>query len=442
MNEQLGYAYDRAWNVNYRTNGALVQTFNLDALNQLTTLTRSGALTVVGTTTSGATNVIVNGSTAIRYVDNTFARTNVTLTDGTNTFTAIAQDSSARAETNTVTTYLPATASFAYDGNGNLITNGTRVFEYDDENQLIRITEPNSLKSEFTYDGKMRRRIRREYAWQLSNWRLANEVHYIYDGNLVIHERDPNNLPMLAYTRGNDVSGSLEGAGGVGGLLARSDQPSMSSQQPTSFYHNDGNGNVTMIVNSLQLAVATYLYDPFGNTLSYGGARADANHYRFSSQHVHPALGLVNYGYRDYDPTIQRWLARDPLGDRASLVLAALRSSVPPVSTADEQRIHRRGLSRAVGVTHSGTHKRGLIRGGADGGPYAFTRNSPTVAIDPLGLFSLWFGICFGNLDESDDPLDTQCGKCPLGTVTYSASYTCTYIIQIGDVTGPSSFSL
>ena len=38
----------------------------------------------------------------------------------------------------------------------------------------------------------MRRRIRREYAWQLGAWRMTNEVHYVYDGNLVIQERDAN----------------------------------------------------------------------------------------------------------------------------------------------------------------------------------------------------------------------------------------------------------
>jgi hypothetical protein len=29
-------------------------------------------------------------------------------------------------------------------------------------------------------------------------------------------------LPTVTYTRGNDLSGSLEGAGGIGGMLARS----------------------------------------------------------------------------------------------------------------------------------------------------------------------------------------------------------------------------
>ena len=92
LQEQFGYAYDAAGNLNYRTNNALVQTFTDNNLNQLSSVGRSGTLTVAGTTTSTATNVTVNGSAADRYNDNTFALAGFTVTNGNNTFTAIAQD--------------------------------------------------------------------------------------------------------------------------------------------------------------------------------------------------------------------------------------------------------------------------------------------------------------------------------------------------------------
>src|SRR5439155_6537881 len=196
-----------------------------------------------------------------------------------------------------------------------------RTYDYDDENQLIRVTEPSSWKSEFTYDGKMRRRIRREYLWQFGDWRLNQEVRYVYDGNPVIQERDANNLPIVGYTRGKDLSGSLEGAGGIGGLLAFSDLKSSISNPSHYFYHADGNGNVTMLVNSLQLAVAKYLYDPYGNTLSSSGPVADANLYRFSSKEAHAGSGLVYYLYRFYEPGLQRWLNQDPIGERGGIGL-------------------------------------------------------------------------------------------------------------------------
>ena len=145
---------------------------------------------MAGTTSSAATNVTVNTLTADRYADNTFARTNFTLADGNNTFTAIAQDSNNRKDTNSVTVNLPATAIFQYDVKGDLTSDGRRGMDYDDENQLSRITVTNSWKTEFTYDGLFRRRIRKEFAWQNGTFVPTNEVRYIYDAGLVIQERE------------------------------------------------------------------------------------------------------------------------------------------------------------------------------------------------------------------------------------------------------------
>src|SRR3989442_2913156 len=58
-----------------------------------------------------------------------------------------------------------------------------------------------------------------------------------------------------------------------------------------------------------------YAYDPFGNILSKSGPLADANNYRFSSQDYHQTSGLSLYLYRAYDPNLQRWLDRDPIGE-------------------------------------------------------------------------------------------------------------------------------
>src|SRR5262245_27154445 len=50
LHEQFGYAYDPADNLNYRTNNALVQTFAVNNVNELSSATRSGTLTVAGGT--------------------------------------------------------------------------------------------------------------------------------------------------------------------------------------------------------------------------------------------------------------------------------------------------------------------------------------------------------------------------------------------------------
>jgi RHS repeat-associated protein len=128
---------------------------------------------------------------------------------------------------------------------------------------------------------------------------------------------------MMTYTRGNDLSGTLQGAGGIGGLLARSDhsQPPSPYYSVHSYYHADGNGNVTMLVNASQMMVAKYLYDPYGNTLSMSGPLAAANTYRFSSKEWNNNAGYYYYLYRYYDPNLQRWLNRDPSEEEGGINL-------------------------------------------------------------------------------------------------------------------------
>jgi len=90
----------------------------------------------------------------------------------------------------------------------------------------------------------------------------------------------------------------------------------LSASSPRHYlYHCDANGNVTIMINSSQAAVAKYLYDPFGNILSSSGPSADANLYRFSSKELHQASGMIYYLFRYYDPSILRWPNHDRLGD-------------------------------------------------------------------------------------------------------------------------------
>ena len=103
----------------------------------------------------------------------------------------------------------------------------------------------------------------------------------------VIQECNLSGTPTVSYTRGTDLSGSMEGAGGIGGLLGRSHGYSSGNWSTHNFYHADGNGNITYLVNSSQALAASYRYDPFGNTTASSGTLASANVYRFSSKRRH-----------------------------------------------------------------------------------------------------------------------------------------------------------
>ena len=214
---------------------------------------------------------------------------------------------------------LPVSVNPRYDANGNLIWDGVKSYQYDAANELSQITALNQWQTTFVYDGLGRRRIKREASYQPSSntYVVTNEVHYVYDGMTVLQERDSNNNPLVTYTRGIDLSGRMQGAGGIGGLMARTDGTG------TTFYHTDGSGNVTMLVNSAGAMQAKYLYDPYGNTLGMWGTLAVGNTYRFSSKEIEPKSGIYYYGYRYYEPNLQRWLNRDPIGENGGLNLYA-----------------------------------------------------------------------------------------------------------------------
>jgi RHS repeat-associated protein len=205
---------------------------------------------------------------------------------------------------------------------------GLVLYNYDDENQLIldqyvSADWSNGWRNEYTYDGKLRLRKSIQYYWTLIGgtkgvWTQIDEKRYLYDGMLAMQERNSANPPTATYTRGTDLSGSLQGGGGIGGMLARSHgyNTGTGAWSTHNFYHADGNGNVTYMVSSSQTLAASYRYNPFGQTITSSGGLSGANTYRFSSKEFRSNSGMYYYGYRWYNPYVQRWVSRDPLNDR------------------------------------------------------------------------------------------------------------------------------
>jgi RHS repeat-associated protein len=136
LHEQYGYGYDKAGNLNERTNNALIQSFAVNDRNELSSASQSGTLTVAGTATmpSGnapyyngprVTSVTVNGQSADIYEDGSFGADGFTPVTGQNTYTAIAQDNFNDAQGNVVALASPGDtllAQYKYDPFGNLIS--------------------------------------------------------------------------------------------------------------------------------------------------------------------------------------------------------------------------------------------------------------------------------------------------------------------------------
>src|SRR5579885_774534 len=380
------------------------------AVNELNQITNAAmglpgffnpTVTVSGATTGPATNVTVNGVGANLHPDGTFDQY-FTATNGRNVFVAVARDAYGRQSTNVSAVNVQVTNSaYTYDLNGNLISDGTRNFAYDDENELISVWQTNVWREDYVYDGKLRRRITRQFTWNGSGWQLTNEVHYVYDGNVVIQERDQNNLPVVTYTRGEDLSGTLQGAGGIGGLLARTDMGQWigNDVNANAYYISDGRGNIIGLVNTNGWRVAHYKYDPYGNLLAESGPLASANQYRFSSKEWNDNASLYYYGFRFYDPNLQRWPNRDPLSEPGfqSLVDATENPQFGPSFFMSSEDWANRLL---FGIDSDSINV------------YRFVANNPCSNIDPSGLGILkWLHCltCKNKLKEAYKKADQEC---------------------------------
>jgi len=142
------------------------------------------------------------------------------------------------------------------------------------------------------------------------------DTAFVYDGWNVIAEYDVTSTPTLdtTYTWGMDLSGSMQGAGGVGGLFAVNDGTN-------TFYPTyDGNGNVSEYLNASGTNIAHYEYDAFGNIVKATGNSEDFR-YRFSTKPLDEEIGWYYYGYRYYDPQTGRWPSRDPIEEQGGINL-------------------------------------------------------------------------------------------------------------------------
>ena len=140
------------------------------------------------------------------------------------------------------------------------------------------------------------------------DWNLIHETIYTIDGSTT-------NTTGVQYFWGLDLSGTIQGAGGVGGLLA------VSRNGQFYFPTFDNNGNVTKYIDESRNVVAAYEYDDFGRTISQSGPLADFFRHRFSTKYYDPETGLYNYSLRFYSPDWRIWVSRDPIEEEGGLGL-------------------------------------------------------------------------------------------------------------------------
>ncbi len=211
-----------------------------------------------------------------------------------------------------------ATNALVHDAYGNLSRTAHHTCHFVDDN-LLEVVYTNRTRfghrcASFSYDALGRRKGKSSNPYGgPSSWR-----RFYRSGWLLLEEEVHNGAGVPAesvfHVWGRDLSGTLDGAGGVGGLLA--------TEVGGVWYFPlyDANGNVTDYVSETGEVVASYAYDAFGRTIAQSGPMADAFPFRFSTKYYDSETGLYYYGRRYYSPDLGRWLTRDPIEEEGNMV--------------------------------------------------------------------------------------------------------------------------
>lgn len=177
---------------------------------------------------------------------------------------------------------------YEYDLNGNLKSDGTKNFIFNDFNQLMEIRDlSDKTIASYTYDESGKRK---------STTTSQGTIHYYYDGDQVLYETDGNNQVLREYTY--DDNG----------------QPlTMTTNGKTYYYLVNYHGDVIALIDTAGNEVASYTYDAWGNILTQDGPMAEENPYRYARYRYDESTKLYYLMARYYNPVNGRFLSVDPI---------------------------------------------------------------------------------------------------------------------------------
>jgi RHS repeat-associated protein len=306
-------------------------TYTANNLNQYSQRTVADEILVTGSAVTGATVSVRlntnNAALANRHAeyfwksvdaDNSsaaFFTTNLKVT------AYIASGTTSLVRTETRTAIVPQTPeAFTWDADGNLLTDSLWTNSWDANNRMVltesRAAVPDAFKKRlsFQYDYMGRRTVKQaESGYSGGAYSTTNTTTYVWDGFNIVAEicNRQSVITTNFYTWAIDASGTLGGAGGVGGLAI------LSLNGTNCLPIFNGNGDVMGLVTTSGTIVAEYEYSPVGVLLKCSGPLAKANPFRFSTKPTDDENGVVPFQKRDYRPDLARFTSQDPLGQDA-----------------------------------------------------------------------------------------------------------------------------
>ena len=215
--------------------------------------------------------------------------------------------------TNTGTNGSGATyTSYTYDANGNTTHDGRT-------GQDLAWNELNLISGVSTTSGGNTSQLA-SYTWMADGAKYASAradgSGYVYKGALIFERNAAGKL-------------SLDAALTTGGRITAQKDASTGAVTGYTVHHHitDHLGSVRAVVDFAGSVLETSDFLPYGTRWSQTGGSSSAtitdatNRWRYSGKEeqaaaLNPALPLIDFGARMYDPAIARWMSVDPLAEK------------------------------------------------------------------------------------------------------------------------------
>jgi RHS repeat-associated protein len=192
-----------------------------------------------------------------------------------------------------------------YDANGNLTSDGSNVFLYDNENRLVErrtLGQTNCSTNTVDYSGTLLSRLHYDPLGRL--YRITDNAgqpnYFLTDGDALIMEYgEPGNIRQR-YVHGNSAGADdpliwYEGNSVADGFLRN--------------LYADSRGSIVLVADGAGRAVYRNSFGAFGEQGSGNGGR-----FQYTGQAYLRELGMYYYKARIYAPEIGRFLQTDPIG--------------------------------------------------------------------------------------------------------------------------------
>jgi RHS repeat-associated protein len=176
-------------------------------------------------------------------------------------------------------------ATFAYDLNGNLTSDGSTSFVYDAENRLVSASGAKTAALAYDPLGRL---------WQVTSG--ATTTRFLYDGDRLVMEYNGSGSVIRSYVHGPGTDEPLVWYDAASGWARR-------------FLHADQQGSIIAINDDGGTPVAINGYDAWG--IPNAG---NAGRFGYTGQTWIAELGLWYYKARFYSPTLGRFMQIDPVG--------------------------------------------------------------------------------------------------------------------------------